>query len=41
MSDGLRGLLRYGTGLPARDLLVLACWAVIGIGLAARTFRWE
>ncbi len=41
MSDGLRGVLRYGTGLPARDLLVLACWAVVGIGLAARTFRWE
>jgi ABC-2 type transport system permease protein len=41
MSDGLRGLLRYGTGLPGRDLLVLACWAVIGIALAARTFRWE
>lgn len=41
MSDGLRGLLRYGTGLPGRDLLVLACWAVVGIALAARTFRWE
>ena len=41
MSDGLRAVLRFGAGLPGRDLLVLACWAVVGIGLAARTFRWE
>ena len=41
MSDGLRSVLRYGAGLPVRDLIVLAIWAVIGIGLAARTFRWE
>jgi hypothetical protein len=24
-----------------RDLIVLVVWAVLGIGLAARTFRWE
>jgi ABC-2 type transport system permease protein len=41
MSDGLRAVLRYGSGLPARDLLVLAAWAAIGIAIAARTFRWE
>jgi ABC-2 type transport system permease protein len=41
MSDGLRSVLRYGGGLPGRDLLVLALWAIAGIGLAARTFRWE
>jgi ABC-2 type transport system permease protein len=41
MSDGLRSVLRYGGGLPGRDLLVLAIWAIAGIGLAARTFRWE
>jgi len=41
MSDGLRAVLRYGAGLPVRDLLVLAAWAVIGMALAARTFRWE
>jgi ABC-2 type transport system permease protein len=41
MSAGLRSVLRYGSGVPARDLLVLAVWAVIAIGLAARTFRWE
>jgi ABC-2 type transport system permease protein len=41
MSDGLRAVLRYGAGLPVRDLLVLAGWAIAGIGLAARFFRWE
>jgi ABC-2 type transport system permease protein len=41
MSDGIRMTLRYGAGWPAKDLLVLACWAVIGIAVAARTFRWE
>ena len=41
MSDGLRAVLRYGAGLPARDLLVLVAWAVIAIAIAARTFRWE
>jgi len=41
LSDGLRAVLRYGSGLPVRDILVLGVWAVVGIGLAARTFRWE
>ncbi len=41
LSDGLRSMLQYGGGLPARDLLVLAVWAVGGIALAARAFRWE
>jgi ABC-2 type transport system permease protein len=41
MSDGLRAVLRYGSGLPVRDLVVLAAWAIVGIGLAARFFRWE
>jgi len=41
LSDGLRSVLRYGAGLPARDLAVLAVWAVIGIAVAARTFRWD
>ena len=41
LSHGLRAVLRYGAGLPVRDVLVLAVWAVVGIGLAARTFRWE
>jgi ABC-2 type transport system permease protein len=41
LSDGLRAVLRYGAGLPVRDLIVLAVWAIAGIGLAARFFRWE
>jgi ABC-2 type transport system permease protein len=41
LSDGLRSVLRYGAGLPVRDLIVLAVWAIAGIGLAARFFRWE
>jgi len=41
LCDGLRAVLQNGLGLPVRDLLVLIAWAVAGIGLAARTFRWE
>ena len=41
LSDGLRAVLRYGAGFPVRDVIVLAVWAVVGIGLAARFFRWE
>jgi ABC-2 type transport system permease protein len=41
LCDGLRGVLQHGSGLPVKDLLVLIAWAVAGIGLAARTFRWE
>jgi ABC-2 type transport system permease protein len=28
-------------GLPARDLLVLAAWAIAGLAVAIATFRWE
>jgi ABC-2 type transport system permease protein len=41
LSDGLRSVLRYGAGLPVRDLLVLAAWAAASISLASRLFRWE
>jgi ABC-2 type transport system permease protein len=41
LSDGLRSVLQHGAGLPARDLVVLVVWAAVGIGLAARFFRWE
>jgi ABC-2 type transport system permease protein len=27
--------------LPARDLIVLAAWAVVGLAIAIGTFRWE
>jgi ABC-2 type transport system permease protein len=41
LSDGLRSVLQHGSGLPMRDLLVLAAWAAAGIALAVTAFRWE
>ena len=41
LSDGLHAVLQHGDGLPLRDLAVLGVWAVAGIALAARLFRWE
>jgi ABC-2 type transport system permease protein len=41
LAGGLRQVLQHGAGLPVRDLTVLAVWAVLGLGLAARFFRWE
>ncbi|WP_329194269.1 MULTISPECIES: ABC transporter permease [unclassified Streptomyces] len=41
LSDGLREVLRNGAALPWGDTAVLACWSVLGLGAAARFFRWE
>jgi ABC-2 type transport system permease protein len=41
LADGLRLVLQHGAALPGRDLLVLTGWAVAGLLLAARFFRWE
>ena len=41
LAEGLRDVLRDGSGLPVRHLLVLLVWAAVGSLLAARTFRWE
>ncbi|MFJ9418499.1 ABC transporter permease [Streptomyces sp. NPDC101227] len=41
LSDGLREVLQHGAGVPWDDLGVLAGWAVLGLGAAARFFRWE
>lgn len=41
LSHALRSVLRNGAGVPGGDLLVLVIWALIGITLAARSFRWE
>ena len=41
LATGLRAVLADAAGVPVRDLVVLAVWAVVGIGAAARTFRWE
>lgn len=41
LSDGLREVLQYGASMPWGDLGILAVWAVLGLGAAARFFRWE
>ncbi|EST37847.1 ABC transporter [Streptomycetaceae bacterium MP113-05] len=41
LSDGLRQVLQHGAGMPWADLGVLAGWAVLSLGAAARFFRWE
>ncbi len=41
LSTGLRDVLGYGAGFPVKDAVTLAVWAVAGIALAARYFRWE
>jgi ABC-2 type transport system permease protein len=41
LSDGLRSVVQARGGVPGRDLLVLAVWAVAAIAVTARTFRWE
>ncbi|MFD9208955.1 ABC transporter permease [Streptomyces sioyaensis] len=41
LSDGLRDVLQHGTGMPWSDLGILAVWAVLGLGAAAKFFRWE
>jgi ABC-2 type transport system permease protein len=41
LSTGLRDVLAAGAAFPVRDAATLAVWAVAGITLAARSFRWE
>ena len=41
LSTGLRDVLANAAAFPVRDVLTLAVWAVLGIALAARFFRWE
>ncbi|MFF9482444.1 ABC transporter permease [Streptomyces sp. NPDC014733] len=41
LSDGLRAVLQHGAAFPWGDLGILAGWAVLGLGAAARFFRWE
>lgn len=41
LSEGLRDILQQGSGVPWGDMGILAVWAVLGLGAAARLFRWE
>jgi len=41
LSTGLHDVLQHGSGLPVRDLAVLLVWAIAGIGVTTRVFRWE
>lgn len=41
LSDGLRTVLQHGGAMPWADAAVLAVWAVLGLGAAARFFKWE
>ncbi|WP_435056970.1 ABC transporter permease [Streptomyces sp. bgisy060] len=41
LSDGLRDVLQNGATMPWGDALVLAVWALLGLGAAAKFFRWE
>ncbi|WP_031072613.1 ABC transporter permease [Streptomyces sp. NRRL S-118] len=41
LSEGLRDVLRGGAPMPWGPAGILAVWAVLGLGAAARFFRWE
>ncbi|MER6518795.1 ABC transporter permease [Streptomyces sp. NPDC060334] len=41
LSDGLREVLQHGASMPWGDAAILFGWAVLGLGAAARFFRWE
>jgi ABC-2 type transport system permease protein len=41
LSTGLRDVLAYGAGFPVKSVVTLAIWAIAGIALAIRYFRWE
>jgi ABC-2 type transport system permease protein len=44
LGDALRTLLgapSAGAGIPTASVVVLLLWAVAGIAVSTRTFRWE
>ncbi|MFE5710959.1 ABC transporter permease [Streptomyces sp. NPDC056501] len=40
-SDGLRDILQNGASMPWGNALILTVWAVLGLGAAAKFFRWD
>ncbi|HEX5496094.1 MAG TPA: ABC transporter permease [Mycobacteriales bacterium] len=41
LSDGLRAVLRAGSGPPVHDLVTLLVWAALTLAAATATFRWD
>jgi ABC-2 type transport system permease protein len=41
LAGGLREVLGEGAGMPWAEAATLGVWAVLGLGAAARFFRWE
>ncbi len=41
LSEGLRSVLEDGAGVPWGPVGVLTAWAVVSLGAAAATFKWE
>lgn len=41
LTGALRAALTAGAAFPTADLVVLAVWAALTLGVAARAFRWE
>jgi ABC-2 type transport system permease protein len=41
LSTGLRAVLANAAAFPVKNVVTLAVWAIVGIALAARFFRWE
>jgi ABC-2 type transport system permease protein len=41
LTGGLRAALADGAALPLAPVAILAAWAVLSLGVASRTFRWE
>ncbi|MFD3664124.1 ABC transporter permease [Streptomyces sp. NPDC058659] len=41
LSDGLRDVLQNGAPMPWTNALILTVWAALGLGAAAKFFRWE
>jgi ABC-2 type transport system permease protein len=41
LTDVLRGAVNAGAPIPAESVVLLCIWAVLTLGAAAKTFRWE